>query len=162
MTKKHTSTAKPRKPPGPAPEVLKIEGDWKDAVKKALRVKKPVGGWPGKTGGLQMETSSRLRDHPTVGVTLSALVWSQSSGKADRFPQVSSEAGILKSAKVGQQANNWELQLVREIKGHDQRSAVSFEKETIQALTALFESRLGKPLSQILDLRVNAKLEVAE
>jgi hypothetical protein len=35
-----------RKTPGPAPEVLKIEGDWKDAVKKALRVKKPAGGWP--------------------------------------------------------------------------------------------------------------------
>jgi hypothetical protein len=37
---------KPRKAPGPAPEMLKIEGDWKDAVKKALRVKKPPGGWP--------------------------------------------------------------------------------------------------------------------
>jgi len=35
-----------KKKPGPLPEVLKIEGDWKDAVKKALRVKKPVDGWP--------------------------------------------------------------------------------------------------------------------
>jgi hypothetical protein len=26
----------PRKPPGPAPDVLKIEGNWKDAVTKAL------------------------------------------------------------------------------------------------------------------------------
>jgi len=32
--------------PGPAPELFKIEGDWKDAVKKALKVKKPPGGWP--------------------------------------------------------------------------------------------------------------------
>jgi hypothetical protein len=38
--------AKPRTPPGPAPEVLKIEGNWKDAVKKALGIKKPAGGWP--------------------------------------------------------------------------------------------------------------------
>jgi hypothetical protein len=38
--------AKPRKSPGPAPDVLKIEGNWKDAVSKALQVKKPVGGWP--------------------------------------------------------------------------------------------------------------------
>jgi hypothetical protein len=35
-----------RRNPGPAPEVLKIEGNWKDAVKRALSVKKPVGGWP--------------------------------------------------------------------------------------------------------------------
>ncbi len=38
--------AKPRKPPGPAPDVLKIEGNWKDAVTKVLQVKKPAGGWP--------------------------------------------------------------------------------------------------------------------
>jgi hypothetical protein len=43
MTKKHP---KPRKPPGPAPDVLKIEGNWKDAVTKALQVKKPPSGWP--------------------------------------------------------------------------------------------------------------------
>jgi hypothetical protein len=39
-------TSQKRKQPGPEPEVLKIEGDWKEAVKKALRVKKPAGGWP--------------------------------------------------------------------------------------------------------------------
>ena len=39
--------AKPkRRNPGPTPELFKIEGDWKDAVKKALKVKKPPGGWP--------------------------------------------------------------------------------------------------------------------
>jgi hypothetical protein len=37
---------KPKGTPGPAPEVLKVEGDWKDAVKKALRIKKPATGWP--------------------------------------------------------------------------------------------------------------------
>lgn len=31
---------KPRKP-GPDPEVVKIEGDWKDAVRKALKKGKP-------------------------------------------------------------------------------------------------------------------------
>ena len=41
--------AKPKKtrtPPGPAPEVLKIEGDWKDAMKKLISKKRPEGGWP--------------------------------------------------------------------------------------------------------------------
>ena len=46
MTKKHTSPAKARKPPGPAPEVLKIDGDWKDAMKKLISKKRPEGGWP--------------------------------------------------------------------------------------------------------------------
>jgi hypothetical protein len=31
---------------GPVPVSLKIEGDWKDAVKKSLAKKKPVAGWP--------------------------------------------------------------------------------------------------------------------
>lgn len=37
---------KARETPGPKPEVLKIEGDWKDAIKKALGKKRPIGGWP--------------------------------------------------------------------------------------------------------------------
>jgi hypothetical protein len=37
---------KGRNAPGPQPEVLKIESDWKDAVKKSLEKKKPRGGWP--------------------------------------------------------------------------------------------------------------------
>jgi hypothetical protein len=44
-----SAKAKPkrqRKPPGPAPEVLKIEGNWKDAMKKLISKKRPVGGWP--------------------------------------------------------------------------------------------------------------------
>ena len=31
---------------GPVPDRLKIEGDWKKAVKKSLSKKKPVTGWP--------------------------------------------------------------------------------------------------------------------
>ncbi len=31
---------------GPKPEILKLEGDWKDNIKKALGVKRPTGGWP--------------------------------------------------------------------------------------------------------------------
>ena len=45
MSKK-AAKPKPRKLPGPAPDVLKIEGNWKDAVTHALQVKKPPGGWP--------------------------------------------------------------------------------------------------------------------
>ncbi len=36
----------PRHNPGPAPEVLKIEGDWKDAMRKLISKERPVGGWP--------------------------------------------------------------------------------------------------------------------
>jgi hypothetical protein len=38
--------AKKKETPGPKPTVLKIEGDWYDAVKKSLDVKKPANGWP--------------------------------------------------------------------------------------------------------------------
>lgn len=31
---------------GPKPDLLKIEGDWQDAVKKTLEKKKPASGWP--------------------------------------------------------------------------------------------------------------------
>ena len=32
--------------PGPEPERTKAEGDWKNAVRKALKKKKPPEGWP--------------------------------------------------------------------------------------------------------------------
>ena len=44
MKKKKQRAA--RGTPGPEPETLKIEGNWKDAVKKALSKKRPAGGWP--------------------------------------------------------------------------------------------------------------------
>lgn len=31
---------------GPKPEVLKIHGDWQDAMKRSLQKKKPPEGWP--------------------------------------------------------------------------------------------------------------------
>ena len=31
---------------GPKPDLLKIEGDWQDAVKTSLTKKKPAAGWP--------------------------------------------------------------------------------------------------------------------
>jgi hypothetical protein len=32
--------------PGPKPEVVKIEGDWQDAVVRALEKPRPPKGWP--------------------------------------------------------------------------------------------------------------------
>jgi hypothetical protein len=49
MTKKQNKKMKKRKnkqTPGPKPDVLKIEGDWKAAIKKSLQKKKPAEGWP--------------------------------------------------------------------------------------------------------------------
>lgn len=37
---------KKKEPPGPKPDLLKIEGDWQDAVKRSLGKKKPPTGWP--------------------------------------------------------------------------------------------------------------------
>jgi hypothetical protein len=37
---------KAKKPRGPALEVLKIEGDWKDAMRKLISKKRPGDGWP--------------------------------------------------------------------------------------------------------------------
>jgi hypothetical protein len=31
---------------GPKPDLLKLDGDWGDAVKKTMAKKKPVTGWP--------------------------------------------------------------------------------------------------------------------
>jgi hypothetical protein len=40
--------AKRRKKRGPKPNHLKIRGDWKEAVKRAVSKKKPKEGWPEK------------------------------------------------------------------------------------------------------------------
>jgi hypothetical protein len=37
---------KARQPPGPKPDTIKIEGNWKEAVKRSLEKKKPKEGWP--------------------------------------------------------------------------------------------------------------------
>ena len=36
----------PKSDPGPEPERLKIEGDWEDAMKRAMEKPKPAEGWP--------------------------------------------------------------------------------------------------------------------
>jgi len=48
MGKKAKTTKKERETPGPKPDILKLEEDWREAVKKSLRKKKPPEGWPKK------------------------------------------------------------------------------------------------------------------
>lgn len=43
---KTKDNAKKRETPGPKPEMLKIKGNWKDAVTKSFQKKKPSEGWP--------------------------------------------------------------------------------------------------------------------
>lgn len=108
-----------------------------------------------------MQTSSKLRDHPTVGTALTTLVWSGSYGRGDVFSQGSSEAGTLRSAKVDKQPSGWLLRLVREVEDQDESAAIEFhDEQTARRLGALFETRVGKPLTQILDLQVNSNLQV--
>jgi hypothetical protein len=46
MKKPKRPPKKQQTPPGPKPDLLKIDGDWKDAMKKSLEKKKPPEGWP--------------------------------------------------------------------------------------------------------------------
>jgi len=46
MKKKKSPARKRPSKRGPKPDLLKIEGDWKDAMKKSLEKKKPPEGWP--------------------------------------------------------------------------------------------------------------------
>jgi hypothetical protein len=43
---KQKSSKKKKLTPGPKPDVLKIDEDWQDAIKKSLQKKKPSEGWP--------------------------------------------------------------------------------------------------------------------
>jgi hypothetical protein len=43
-SRKSAKTKRPKR--GPKPETLKIEGDWRDAIKKSLAKKRPASGWP--------------------------------------------------------------------------------------------------------------------
>jgi hypothetical protein len=43
---KKKSADRPKSAPGPKPDVLKIRGNWKDAVRQSLQKKKPAEGWP--------------------------------------------------------------------------------------------------------------------
>lgn len=57
---------KPKKKqrPGPAPEVLKIEGDWKDAMRKLISKKRPVG------AGLKLKRRRRSSGAPSHVIPL--------------------------------------------------------------------------------------------
>jgi hypothetical protein len=46
MKKKPTEKKRQGAPTGPKPEILKIEGDWRVAIKKSLEKNKPAEGWP--------------------------------------------------------------------------------------------------------------------
>ncbi len=46
MKKKKPGATKKPQPPGPRPDLLKIDCDWQRAVKKSLEKKKPESGWP--------------------------------------------------------------------------------------------------------------------
>jgi hypothetical protein len=46
MAKRTARKKSAKAKPGPKAEVLKIEGNWEDAMKKSLGKKKPADGWP--------------------------------------------------------------------------------------------------------------------
>ena len=46
MTEK---TEKRKRPPGPEPDRLEIKGDWREAMGKAIKKKRPKKGWPEPT-----------------------------------------------------------------------------------------------------------------
>lgn len=46
MSKKSLKDQKKSGKTGPKPETLKIEGEWENAVEKALEKKRPTEGWP--------------------------------------------------------------------------------------------------------------------
>jgi hypothetical protein len=46
MEKKIEKASPPKTTPGPKPDLLKIPGNWQDAVKKSFGKKKPPEGWP--------------------------------------------------------------------------------------------------------------------
>lgn len=46
MTKISANTKQLRTKPGPAPDILKIDGDWVPAAARLVQVKKPARGWP--------------------------------------------------------------------------------------------------------------------
>ena len=43
---KRKAPPRPASAPGPKPDVLKIRGNWKNAVRQSLQKKKPPEGWP--------------------------------------------------------------------------------------------------------------------
>jgi len=46
VTRKSKRDSQTPQTPGPKPDMLKIEGDWQDAIRKSLQKNKPAQGWP--------------------------------------------------------------------------------------------------------------------
>lgn len=46
MPNKPKLPVRPRAKPGPKPKLLKIKGNWEDAVTKSFEKKRPPEGWP--------------------------------------------------------------------------------------------------------------------
>jgi hypothetical protein len=44
--KKSANNKKPTAKRGPKEERLKLNGDWRDAIKQSFQVKRPAKGWP--------------------------------------------------------------------------------------------------------------------
>jgi hypothetical protein len=53
MARKSNKTKRPTKKAktGPKPEVLKLEGDWRENIRKSFQAVKPAKGWPKVRGG---------------------------------------------------------------------------------------------------------------
>jgi hypothetical protein len=88
--------ARPKhRPPGPAPEILKIEGNWKDAVRKLISRKRPVGGWPSRKRRKRSERlMSKTAKKPKV-----VLVSTEGLSEEEMIKKVvaaARKAGILK------------------------------------------------------------------
>jgi hypothetical protein len=49
-----TVTKKKRQKPGPKPVIVKIEGDWIDALKRVLHIKRPKK-WPDVPGAMELD-----------------------------------------------------------------------------------------------------------
>jgi hypothetical protein len=44
--RRRSEEEKQKQKPGPKPEILKLEGNWKDAIRKSLQKKRPDSAWP--------------------------------------------------------------------------------------------------------------------
>ena len=51
------------KKPGPQEERLKVKGDWKAAMRKAISKEKPPDGWPDSTDDEEVEEDDAEEEH---------------------------------------------------------------------------------------------------
>ncbi len=48
-----------KKKRGPVPDTLKIKGDWRDAVRKAIKKERPKESWPKRGEGSDTDTNKK-------------------------------------------------------------------------------------------------------